>query len=133
MMHNLVHSLSPSEFKLDTREAIDKIEQIIGEKLLMYRAPAFSINEDTPWAFEILQELGITHDASVFPATRDYGGFPSFGNAEPSIIEINGIQIKEFPINILEIFKTPIVFSGGGFFRLYPYPLIKNWTSNQNM
>ena len=68
MKHELVHRFSPEEFRKDTQNAITVIEQVIGEKVIMYRAPAFSFTEDTPWAFEILNELGITHDASIFPA-----------------------------------------------------------------
>ncbi len=128
MKHELVHSFTPQEFKEDTKNAINVIEQIVGEKVIMYRAPAFSITEETPWAFEILNELGITHDASIFPAKHDYGGFPTFGSSEPSIIETNGISIKEFPMNIHKIFNKSIVFSGGGFFRLFPYNMIKKWT-----
>ena len=105
MKHELVHRFNPQQFKEDTQNALNVIEQVIGEKVIMYRAPAFSITKDTPWAFEILNELGITHDASVFPAKHDYGGFPSFGNSEPSIIETNGVFIKEFPINTLKIFQ----------------------------
>ena len=132
MKHELVHRLNPQQFREDTQNALNVIEQVIGEKVNMYRAPAFSITKETPWAFEILHELGITHDASVFPAKHDYGGFPSFGNSEPSIIETNGVFIKEFPMNTLEIFKQSIVFSGGGFFRLFPYNLIKKWTTQSD-
>ena len=132
MKHELVYKLTPSEFRKDTRIAIDTIENIIGEKVILYRAPAFSITKDTPWAFEILSELGITHDSSVFPAKHDYGGFPNFRNREPSFIETNGILIKEFPINTLDIFNQSIVFSGGGYFRLIPYYLIKKWAAKSN-
>lgn len=132
MKHELVHRFAPDEFRLDTQIAIDKIEQITGEKVIMYRAPAFSITKDTPWAFEILHELGITHDASIFPANHDYGGFPTFGTAEPAIIKTNGITLKEFPMNIRNVFNKSLVFSGGGFFRLFPYKIIKSWTSDSN-
>ena len=129
MKHELVHRFTPNQFRKDTQQASNVIEQVIGEKVIIYRAPAFSITKETTWAFEILNELGITHDASVFPAKHDYGGFPSFGNSEPSIIETNGVSIKEFPMNIRKIFNKSIVFSGGGFFRLFPYKLIKKWTT----
>lgn len=132
MKHELVYKLTPSDFRKDTRIALDTIENIIGEKVILYRAPAFSITKDTPWAFEILNELGITHDSSVFPAKHDYGGFPNFRNREPSFIETNGISIKEFPINTLDIFNQSIVFSGGGYFRLTPYYLIKKWAAKSN-
>tara|TARA_R110002051_G_scaffold325568_1_gene428951 strand:- start:913 stop:1752 length:840 start_codon:yes stop_codon:yes gene_type:complete len=132
MYHELVHRFTPEEFETDTQEALDVIQDIVGEKVIMYRAPAFSITKETPWAFEILHKLGITYDASVFPAFHDYGGFPSFGNAEPTIIETNGIYIKEFPMNIHNIMNKSIVFSGGGFFRLFPYSLIKKWTKKSD-
>jgi len=132
MKHELVHRMTPNQFREDTNRALNEIEQIVGEKIIMYRAPAFSITKETPWAFEILNELGITHDASIFPSKHDYGGFPEFGNSEPSIIETNGIQIKEFPMNTYKFLNKSIVFSGGGFFRLFPYYLIKKWTSDSD-
>jgi len=132
MKHKLVHRLTPQQFRDDSRNAIDTIEQIIGEKIIMYRAPAFSITEETPWAFEILNELGITHDASLFPAKRDYGGFAGLGKFDPLIIEINGIHMKEFPLNIHKILNKSIVFSGGGYFRLFPYFLIKKWAKDSD-
>lgn len=128
MKHELVHRMTPQQFREDTSSALNEIEKIIGEKVIMYRAPAFSITKQTPWAFEILNELGITHDASIFPSKHDYGGFPDFGNSVPSIIETNGISIKEFPMNIHKILNKSIIFSGGGFFRLFPYNMIKKWT-----
>jgi len=132
MKHELVHRFTPKQFRKDTQNALTVIEQVIGEKVIMYRAPAFSFTKDTPWAFEILYELGITHDASIFPAKHDYGGFPDFGNSEPSIIETKGIFIKEFPMNIRKALNKSIVFSGGGFFRLFPYYMIKKWTKQSD-
>ena len=132
MKHKLVHKMTPNQFSKDTNRALSEIEQIVGEKVVMYRAPAFSITKQTPWAFEILYELGITHDASIFPSKHDYGGFPEFGNSEPSIIETNGVQIKEFPMNTYKLLNKSIVFSGGGFFRLFPYNLIKKWTTDSD-
>lgn len=128
MQHKLIHSMTPNQFREDTSRALNEIEQLLGEKVIMYRAPAFSITKETTWAFEILNELGITHDSSIFPSKHDYGGFPEFGKSEPSIIETNGIYIKEFPINTFKFLSKSIVFSGGGFFRLFPYYLIKKWT-----
>jgi len=130
--HELVYKMTPEEFFTDTESAIKRIEDIIGEKVIIYRAPAFSITEKTPWAFEVLAELGIKYDCSIFPSTHDYGGFPSFGTGKPTIINVNGIHIKEFPMNTVKIFNKDIVFSGGGFFRLFPYILIKKWTTDSS-
>ena len=130
MNHKLVHSFNPDQFLKDTQQALNITEQIIGEKIIIYRAPAFSITKKSLWAFDILNSLGITHDASIFPAYHDYGGFPEFNIHEPSIVQTNDFQIKEFPVNVIKILNKPIVFSGGGFFRFFPYFFIKNWTIN---
>ena len=129
MHHNLVPSLTPSEFRDDTYKSISILEDIISKKVIMYRAPGFSITENSIWAFDILLELGITHDASIFPANHDYGGFKSIGLCKPSLIKINGGLIKEFPMNVISFLNYPIVFSGGGFFRLLPYNIIKYFSN----
>jgi polysaccharide deacetylase family protein (PEP-CTERM system associated) len=126
--HELVHRMKPEEFREDTKRAISFIENIIGEKIIMYRAPAFSITERTLWAFEILSEFGIQYDCSVLPSdSHDYGGFPSYGEILPSVIQVNGIKIREFPMNTVSVLGKQLIFSGGGFFRLFPYFLINYW------
>jgi len=75
-----------------------------------------------------LSELCFKYDCSIFPAKHDYGGFPSYGKSEPVLLKLkNGSEIKEFPINIHKFLGKPLVFSGGGFFRFFPYGLIKKW------
>ena len=64
----------------DTCLAVNALEQCIGKKVKSYRAPAFSVGKDNQWVFEILAQCGIENDSSVFPASRDFGGFPDFGN-----------------------------------------------------
>lgn len=130
--HDLVHKMKPQEFYQDTSRSIKTIENITGEKVSLYRAPGFSITESTPWAFEILHELGIEIDCSVFPAKHDYGGFPNYGESQPTWIKFNGIKMKEFPMSTYKKFNNNVVFSGGGFFRLFPYPVIKKWTGQSS-
>ena len=125
--HQLSTRFNPQTFREDTHKAISLIEDVIGEKIECFRAPGFSITEKNPWAFEILHELGIKYDSSVFPAHHDYGGMPNYGESRPSIISYDGVEIKEFPINIRKVLGHNLVFSGGGFFRLFPYFFIKNW------
>lgn len=87
-----------------------------------------SITEKIPWAFEILHELGIESDSSAFLAKHDYGGFPNYGESKPTWIRFNGIKIKGFPMNTYKKFHNDVIFSGGEFFRLFPYAIIKKWT-----
>lgn len=128
MAHQLVWQQTPEEFKQDVDKSVKLLEDITGKKVTTFRAPGFSITEKEGWAFEILHELGITTDCSVFPAKHAHGGMPSYSQSVPSIIEFNGIQIKEFPISVKKIANKNIIFSGGGYFRLCPYSLIKAWS-----
>ena len=123
--HTWLNKMSRLDTLLDTRSAVDSIEQCIGEKVLSYRAPAFSVGEENKWAFEVLKECGIECDASVFPARRDFGGFPSFGYQQPVRILCNGIEIKEFPLCMTSLLNRSMAYSGGGYFRFFPYWFIK--------
>lgn len=126
--HQLAHNQDRNAFYNDVEKSIKTIEDCIGEKVELFRAPGFSIKEKNIWAFEVLHELGITTDSSVFPADHAHGGLKCFPSAEPSILRYNGISLKEFPINAQSILGKSIIFSGGGYFRLLPYQLIKKAT-----
>lgn len=128
MNHQLVWQQSREAFKEDVSSSIKLLEDITGQKVEAFRAPGFSIRESEGWAFEILHELGIRMDSSVFPAHHAHGGMPSYVSAVPSRVEYNGIRMKEFPIVCRKILGKHIVFSGGGYFRLVPYSLLRKWT-----
>lgn len=123
-LHQLVYEQDRESFKADLERSIKSLEDITGKKIRAYRAPGFSLKDETTWVFEELVKLGIEIDCSVFPAKRSHGGFANYRHSEPSRIDINGMMLKEFPINLFSLGKLKIVFSGGGFFRLFPYSMI---------
>ena len=41
-------------------------------------------------------------------------------------------SIREFPVSVRSLFSKRIVFSGGGYFRFFPFPLVKRWISQKN-
>ena len=128
MTHQLVWQQSREAFKEDVTASIKLLEDISGKPVECFRAPGFSIRESEAWAFETLAELGIKYDSSVFPAPASHGGMPSYGAAVPSIVEVGGVQMKEFPIPYHSFAGRHIVFNGGGYFRLMPYSIISKWT-----
>lgn len=128
MNHQLVWQQTPQQFKADVEEGVKMLEDITGKKVECFRAPGFSIRESEAWAFGILADLGIKYDCSVFPAAHAHGGMPSYPKAAPGIIEYQGVQIKEFPVGFKTIAGRHVMFSGGGYFRLFPYPLVRKWT-----
>lgn len=126
--HDLAYTFNRKGFKNDTEKAKNIIEDLIGVPVTAYRAPGFSIKKENIWAFDVLCELGFEYDCSVFPAAHDYGGFPELGLSEPVLLQLpNGFRLKEFPMSTKNILGKQLVFSGGGFFRLFPYRLIKHW------
>ena len=131
-IHTWLNKMTEAECREDTHRAVDSLEQCIGEKVKDYRAPAFSIGESNKWAFEILAENGIERDASIFPAERDFGGFPRFGQKNPCIVECNGIRIKEFPICTAQVLCKEFAYSGGGYFRFFPLGFVKTEIANSS-
>ena len=124
-MHQLAYEFNKKQFNQDLELSIKSIEDITGKKITTYRAPGFSIKEENLWVFDELLKHGIEKDCSVFPAKRSHGGLEKFGHSQPSYIERDSRKIKEFPINIHKVFGKNIIFSGGGYFRVLPYPLLK--------
>lgn len=123
--HQLIYNQSSKTFSIDLSRSIESIEQITGKKVRIFRAPGFSITNNSLWAFDILSELGIEIDCSIFPAARAHGGFPDFENGPNRIITLKNKQLKSFPINTTSFFGKSMVYSGGGYFRLLPYWYLK--------
>lgn len=130
--HLWINKMTRQEFAEDTRIAVQEIENLIGKKVSSFRAPAFSIGKDNDWAFEILAENGIEYDCSVFPASRDLGGFPQFTSTIPSLVKKNDYTIKELPVCPARLMGKAVPFSGGGYFRLVPLWLHKELVSRMD-
>lgn len=128
--HQLVWQQSPQEFREDVESSIKLLQDITGKPVECFRAPGFSIRETELWAFDILQELGIKYDCSVFPARHAHGGFATYGTPLPSVVKHGDKRLMEFPVTVKKILGKNVVFSGGGYFRLAPYILIKHWSKS---
>ena len=124
--HTWLNKMSRDEVYDDTRQAIDSLQQCIGQKVVSYRAPAFSIGKENAWAFEVLAECGIERDASVYPAVRDFGGFAEFGHQRPTVVKYGDHTIKEFPICLTRLMGKEMAYSGGGYFRFFPLWFVKS-------
>jgi polysaccharide deacetylase family protein (PEP-CTERM system associated) len=124
-MHQLAYEQNRDEFRNDLDKSIKSIEDITGKKIRAYRVPGFSVVNENRWLFEELINYEIEIDCSVFPAKRTHGGFENYKSNKPSIINIGNSTIKEFPINTFLLGNKKIIFSGGGYFRFFPYSIIK--------
>lgn len=127
--HQLAYEQTRSEYSEDLNLSIKTIEDISGKKVRIYRVPGFSIVDENKWAFEEIAKAGIEIDCSVFPASRSHGGFCEYDHSLPSVIHINNYKLKEFPINTFSFFNKEVIFSGGGYFRVFPYFCLKYLTN----
>lgn len=124
-MHQLVYQQTPYEFEVDLDSAITSIFDACGENVNAYRAPGFSVTQNTMWVFDILAKYEIKFDCSIFPATRSHGGIRGFKHTAPfRLTTKSGANLKCFPMSVFETGVGAIPYSGGGYFRLLPKPVL---------
>ncbi len=123
--HELVTSLTPSEFRSDVRKAKVILEDIVGRSVMGYRAPSFSISgAERDWALQILVEEGHVYDSSLY--FRFQSG-PARKQATDScyVIETGAGTIFEAAPAAMKAMRMNIPVGGGGYFRLVPYSIMK--------
>jgi len=122
--HTLIYKQAPEVFKSEITRAVRHLEDLTGEKVRGHRAPYFSITKDSLWALDILGELGIQYDSSIFPVLNYRYGIadaPRF----PYTIKGEKHEFIEFPISTLKLPGFTMPISGGAYFRIYPYQVTK--------
>jgi polysaccharide deacetylase family protein (PEP-CTERM system associated) len=129
--HTLIYTQTPEVYREEMQRAVGFLENLTGNKVVGHRAPFFSITKDSLWALDVLGELGIRYDSSIFPVLNyRYGiaGAPRF----PYEIERGGHKFMEFPISTLKFGKVTLPIAGGAYFRIYPYALSKQFLKAVN-
>jgi polysaccharide deacetylase family protein (PEP-CTERM system associated) len=129
--HQLVTGLTPDEFRADVRRAKAILEDASGTVVAGYRAPGFSITRDNLWAFDVLLEEGYRFDSSIFPAPHGHGGIPG-APKDPFALDAASGRMLEFPVTQAVIMGRPLCFSGGGYLRLLPLPVISTIARSLN-
>ena len=131
--HQLLYRFNKEEFRKDTLKAKFFIEDLIGESINSYRAPGFSITNNNLWVLDELNKMGFKYDCSILSANHDYGGIKNLKINKPTLIDfIDGSTIKAFPMTTYNIFNKNFIFSGGGYFRFYPYYFIKYFSNKSD-
>ena len=123
--HDDIHDLSPNQFRADIRRAKSCIEDIIGQPVIGYRAPNFSIGPDQSWAYEILAEEGFQYDSSLHPIHHDRYGRPDAARFPHEVWRRGPASLTEFPIGTTRVLGVNFPIGGGGYFRLLPYAVVQ--------
>jgi polysaccharide deacetylase family protein (PEP-CTERM system associated) len=122
--HELITVQTPARFREDVRRAKEILEDLIGAPVLGYRAPSFTITLDTIWALRILVEEGYRYDSSIFPILHNQYGMPG-ANPFCHRLSTEVGPLWEIPPSTVKIVGLRIPIAGGGYFRLFPYPLLR--------
>ncbi|HEX9807651.1 MAG TPA: XrtA system polysaccharide deacetylase [Alteraurantiacibacter sp.] len=117
--HARVHTMNRKSFAEDIRKARNALEDAGGVGVSGYRAPSFSIDQRTPWAFMELAEQGYSYSSSVAPIAHDHYGWPDAPRF--AFKPIPWSDIIEIPVTTAEIAGRRMAAGGGGFFRVLPY------------
>jgi peptidoglycan/xylan/chitin deacetylase (PgdA/CDA1 family) len=102
--HARVYDQSREEFRADLERAVDAIAGATGRRPVAYRAPAFSINRRTPWAYHVLVECGFRYDSSQYDS--------------PRVPDRLG-DIPAEPYRLGELWELPVT-GGGTYWRVLP-------------
>ena len=132
--HLPLWELSPNVFRNEVMRFKGLVPGCVG-----FRAPSFSLNNDTKWALRVLSEEGFCYDSSVFPAwTPLYGVYeaprkpyyPSLSDLSKEGNENYGIV--EFPLAVLSFLGIRLPVAGGFWLRFVGVNLIREGIERMN-
>lgn len=128
--HQLVRTLNADTFRADLDRSIAVLRDICGTAPLGYRAPEFSIDRPSFWAFDVLLDCGFTYDSSIYPFGGRRYGIPDFPLDPHAVTAPSGRTIMEIPLAVLEVMDRRIPVAGGGYWRLMPAPVL-DWAMSR--
>ncbi|MFQ5601723.1 MAG: XrtA system polysaccharide deacetylase [bacterium] len=118
--HDLVYDYTKYQFETDIKKSVEVLEGITNQKVQGYRAPSWSLNSHTDWAWEILHEHGFQYDSSLYPFETYLYGDNSSPRFQYEIELKDGEKLIEIPPSALEVMQKRLPFSGGFFLRIFP-------------
>ena len=74
--HIDIRKVSEKSFESDLKKSINILERITGKNVIGFRAPFFSIDKNSFWAFKILNKY-VIYDSSIFPIRSLLYGVPN--------------------------------------------------------
>ena len=131
--HTMKHTrLDSKNFQFTFKQELNQFEKIVSRKVLGFRAPTFSLNEESSWVIDELVNAGYKYDSSVMPAKTSMYGIPT---AQKSPYKISSKNLEkndpegtliEFPLMVTKFFGKTIPTAGGFYLRSLPLKFIKN-------
>ena len=131
--HTMKHTrIDSPNFKEKFQEEIKQFHKLTNGKSKGFRAPSFSLNTNSSWLIDVLEENDYVYDSSIVPAKTSLYGIP---NAEKKPYKIsskflegnsNDGKIIEFPMMVTKFLGKKIPAAGGFYLRTLPSRIIEN-------
>ena len=131
------HTMKHARIDLPNRreqfqDEIKQFDKLTGGRSKGFRAPSFSLNSNSSWLIDVLEENNYEYDSSVVPVKTSMYGMP---NAERKPYKISrnflegdsiGGKIIEFPLLVTKFLGKKIPAGGGFYLRTLPLRVIEN-------
>lgn len=121
--HKRVYRMTPEHFRQDLRKAVRVITALTGSGVRGFRAPEWSIRDDSLWALDILLEEGFTYDSSMAPL--QIIGNPNYPRI-PHQRQLAAGPIWELPPLVAPTRVGNLPIGGGWGLRVLPYRMIRD-------
>lgn len=118
--HRRVYDGDSAELREDLERSIELIAEQCGRRPIGYRAPAFSINRTTPWAYEVLADLGFAYDSSQYDSPRIPGRIRPVPAAPFRLALESGRSLWELPVAAWRLRSRAVPVGGGAYWRVLP-------------
>ncbi|WP_262695019.1 XrtA system polysaccharide deacetylase [Kordiimonas aquimaris] len=123
MDHRRLYQMDADTFYQDILHSKALLEKASGQTVYGYRAPSFSMSENTWDYYPRMIEAGFKYSSSVFPGKTDHYGMPSAPRLP--FYPLSDESIIEVPMTVSRFGSLSLPASGGGYFRLLPSFLSK--------
>ena len=131
--HTMKHTrIDTPNFKEKFQEEIKQFHKLTNGKSKGFRAPSFSLNTNSSWLIDVLEENNYVYDSSVVPAKTSLYGIPNAGKKPYKISSkflegnSNDGKIIEFPMMVTKFLGKKIPAAGGFYLRTLPSRIIEN-------
>ncbi len=122
MKHSNLNELTKEKFL----DELNSFEKLSDKKSQGFRAPTFSINNETSWVIDALNEKNYVYDSSIMPTKTQLYGFNNcelrpykISNSSLTKNDPNG-KLLEFPLMIGKFLGKTLPVSGGFYLRFLP-------------
>lgn len=129
--HTPLSRLTPDQVADEVRRSVDILNNIVKKPILGFRAPEFSITNETLWALDILSEYHFAYDSSIFPFAGIRYGIAEFPKGIVRV-SVGNRSILEVPPSTVNVLGVDLPAAGGRFYRVLPYPVVRRLVRRVN-